>query len=173
MVQFDVIERPDTDEDDDSRTTIVPFQIAYAVSIHKAQGLEFDSVKVVITEANEENISHSIFYTAITRARKHLEVYWTPDTQNRILGRLEVRENKKDENLLRQRRRSGSRRQRAQATEGASKTVTAWGGSLLGLALLRALPARWVSIARAQARTRFRVLGMRPDEDVVLGNDAV
>ncbi|MDN5586928.1 MAG: ATP-dependent RecD-like DNA helicase [Brevibacterium sp.] len=104
VVQFDVIERPDTDEDDDSTTTIVPFQIAYAVSIHKAQGLEFDSVKVVITEANEENISHSIFYTAITRARKHLEVYWTPDTQNRILSRLEVRENKKDENLLRRRR---------------------------------------------------------------------
>lgn len=104
VVQFDVIERPDTDEDDDSTTTIVPFQIAYAVSIHKAQGLEFDSVKVVITEANEENISHSIFYTAITRARKHLEVYWTPSTQKRILDRLEVRENRKDENLLRQRR---------------------------------------------------------------------
>lgn len=105
VVQFDVIQRPDTDEDDDSTATIVPFQIAYAVSIHKAQGLEFDSVKVVITEANEENISHSIFYTAITRARKHLEVYWTPDTQNRILSRLEVRENKKDESLLQQRRR--------------------------------------------------------------------
>ncbi len=104
VVQFDVIERPDTDEDDDSTTTIVPFQIAYAVSIHKAQGLEFDSVKVVITEANEENISHSILYTAITRARKHLEVYWTPSTQKRILDRLEVRENRKDENLLRQRR---------------------------------------------------------------------
>lgn len=104
VVQFDVIERPDTDEDDDSTTTIVPFQIAYAVSIHKAQGLEFDSLKVVITEANEENISHSIFYTAITRARRHLEVYWTPSTQKRILDRLEVREARKDENLLQQRR---------------------------------------------------------------------
>lgn len=104
VVQFDVFERGDTDADDDSVNTIVPFQIAYAVSIHKAQGLEYDSVKVVITDANEENISHSIFYTAITRARKHLEVYWTPETEKRILGRLEVRENTKDENLLRQRR---------------------------------------------------------------------
>lgn len=104
VVQFDVIERPNTDEDDDSMTTIVPFQVAYAVSIHKAQGLEYDSVKVVITEANEEKISHSIFYTAITRARKHLEIYWTPDTQNRILSRLEVRENVKDKMLLRHRR---------------------------------------------------------------------
>lgn len=104
VVQFDVFERGDTDADDDTVSTIVPFQIAYAVSIHKAQGLEYDSVKVVITDANEENISHSVFYTAITRARKYLEIYWTPGTEKRILGRLEVRENTKDENLLRQRR---------------------------------------------------------------------
>ena len=103
-VQFDVFERGNTDDDDDTVDTIVPFQIAYAVSIHKAQGLEFDSVKVVITDANEENISHSIFYTAITRARSKLKVFWTPETQQRILSRLAVRENKKDENLLQVRR---------------------------------------------------------------------
>ncbi|MBE4717271.1 ATP-dependent RecD-like DNA helicase [Pseudarthrobacter sp. AB1] len=104
IVQFDVFERGNTDDDDDTANTIVPFQIAYAVSIHKAQGLEYDSVKVVITDANEENISHSIFYTAITRARQQLEVFWTPETQKRILDRLEVRENIKDESLLRVRR---------------------------------------------------------------------
>ncbi|MEU8988658.1 ATP-dependent RecD-like DNA helicase [Streptomyces sp. NPDC048558] len=103
-VQFDVFERGNSDDDDDSVTTIVPFQIAYAVSIHKAQGVEYDSVKVVITDANEESISHSIFYTAITRARKRLEVFWTPETQHRILSRLAVRENTKDEHLMRIRR---------------------------------------------------------------------
>lgn len=103
-VQFDVFQRGNTDDDDDTVNTIVPFQIAYAVSIHKAQGLEYDSVKVVITDANEESISHSVFYTAITRARQHLEVYWTPETQQRILSRLAVRENAKDENLLKVRR---------------------------------------------------------------------
>ncbi|EIV91758.1 Viral (Superfamily 1) RNA helicase [Frankia sp. QA3] len=99
-VQFDVFGRGDSDDDDDTVTTMVPFQIAYAVSIHKAQGLEYNSVKVVITDANEESISHSIFYTAITRARKRLEVFWTPETQQRILSGLAVRENTKDENLL-------------------------------------------------------------------------
>nr|WP_242425141.1 ATP-binding domain-containing protein [Frankia sp. EI5c] len=74
------------------------------MSIHKAQGLEYKSVKVVITDANEESISHSIFYTAITRARERLEIFWTPETQQRILSRLAVRENMKDENLLRARR---------------------------------------------------------------------
>lgn len=103
-VRFDVYEMGDPDEDDDAVTTVVPFQIAYAVSFHKAQGLEFDSVKVVITDVSEENISHSIFYTAITRARENLEIYWTPQTQKRILNRLVVHENTKDESLLRQRR---------------------------------------------------------------------
>lgn len=103
-VRFDVFARGNTDEDDDTVNTIVPFQIAYAVSIHKAQGLEYDSVKVVITDANEERISHSIFYTAITRARKRLGIYWTPETQQRILSRLAIRENAKDESLLKVRR---------------------------------------------------------------------
>lgn len=104
IVQFDIFERSNTDEDDDTMHTIVPFQVAYAVSIHKAQGLEYDSVKVVITDSNEEHISHSIFYTAITRARQRLEIFWTPETQKRILDRFEVRENVKDELLLRIRR---------------------------------------------------------------------
>ncbi|MGO2081757.1 AAA family ATPase [Glutamicibacter arilaitensis] len=104
IVQFDVFERGNTDEDDDTANTIVPFQVAYAVSIHKAQGLEYHSVKVVITDSNEERISHSIFYTAITRARQRLEVFWTPETQKRVLDRFEVRENVKDELLLRTRR---------------------------------------------------------------------
>ncbi|MEU5209331.1 ATP-dependent RecD-like DNA helicase [Streptomyces sp. NPDC020742] len=103
-VQFDVFERGNSDDDDDSATTMVPFQIAYAVSIHKAQGVEYESVKVVITDANEESISHSIFYTAITRARERLEVFWTPETQHRILSRLAVRENTKDEHLMKIRR---------------------------------------------------------------------
>lgn len=104
VVQFDVFERASSDDDDDMVNTLVPFQIAYAVSIHKAQGLEFDSVKVVITDASEERISHNIFYTAITRARRRLGIFWTPETQHRVLSRLAVRENVKDEALLKVRR---------------------------------------------------------------------
>lgn len=103
-VQFDVFKRANSDDDDDNVNTLVPFQIAYAVSIHKAQGLEYDSVKVVITDANDERISHGIFYTAITRARRRLGVFWTAETQQRILSRLAVRENTKDESLLKVRR---------------------------------------------------------------------
>ena len=72
-VRFSVYDYDTSDEDDDSLNTSVPFQVAYAVSIHKAQGLEYDSVKIVITDANEDDITHSIFYTAVTRAREHLQ----------------------------------------------------------------------------------------------------
>jgi len=89
-----------TDEDDDSDNTTVPFQVAYATSIHKAQGLEYDSVKIVITDANEDDITHNIFYTAITRARKNLMIFWTPETEQAIISRLEHRTNTKDIALL-------------------------------------------------------------------------
>jgi ATP-dependent exoDNAse (exonuclease V) alpha subunit len=104
-VRFTVYEHPDTsDDDDDSLNTTVPFQVAYAVSIHKAQGLEYDSVKIVITDANEDDITHSIFYTAVTRARERLRIFWTPETQHSVLQRLHRRANSKDVALLASRR---------------------------------------------------------------------
>ncbi len=93
-----------SDEDDDSLNATVPFQVAYAVSIHKAQGLEYDSVKIVITNANEDDITHSIFYTAVTRARQQLQVFWTPETQQSVLQRLSRKTTKKDTYLLSSRR---------------------------------------------------------------------
>ena len=103
-VRFSVYDYDASDEDDDSLNTTVPFQVAYAVSIHKAQGLEYDSVKIVVTDANEEDITHSIFYTAITRAREHLRIFWTPETQQGVLKSLVRSSNPKDVALLASRR---------------------------------------------------------------------
>jgi len=103
-VRFLVYEQDTSDEDDDSLNVSIPFQVAYAVSIHKAQGLEYDSVKVVITDANEDDITHSIFYTAVTRARKHLRIFWTPETQHAVLSSLRRSANPRDVALLAARR---------------------------------------------------------------------
>lgn len=103
-VRFSVYDSNTSDEDDDSLNTTVPFQVAYAVSIHKAQGLEYDSVKVVITDANEDDITHSIFYTAITRARERLRIFWTPETQQNVLERINLSANAKDVAILAARR---------------------------------------------------------------------
>lgn len=104
VVRFSVNKLRSTDEDDDySASDIVPFQVAYAVSIHKAQGLEYNSVKVVITNESEERISHNIFYTAITRAREKLKIYCTPETGQKIISNLERKFNDKDSHLLKAR----------------------------------------------------------------------
>ncbi|MDG4751345.1 ATP-dependent RecD-like DNA helicase [Micromonospora sp. WMMD718] len=103
-VRFPVYDHDTSDEDDDSLNTTVPFQVAYAVSIHKAQGLEYDSVKVVITDANEDDITHSIFYTAVTRAREDLRIFWTPETQQAVVGSLQRSTSQKDVALLSNRR---------------------------------------------------------------------
>ena len=43
VIRFYVDKSIDSDQDNGTETdTIVPFQIAYAVSIHKAQGLEYE-----------------------------------------------------------------------------------------------------------------------------------
>lgn len=101
VIRFRVNEFPTTDEDNHSSESLVPFQVAYAVSIHKAQGLEYNSVKIVITDEVEEQITHNIFYTAITRAKNDLRIYWSPETENKILHGLKQRNNKKDIGLLR------------------------------------------------------------------------
>ncbi len=100
-VRFFVNEFKDLDEEDDiSSNSVVPFSVAYAVSIHKSQGLEYDSVKIIITQEIEENISHNIFYTAITRAMNKLKIYWTPECQNKIIKNMKLKFNAKDAYII-------------------------------------------------------------------------
>ena len=103
LIRFKVDKRKSSDEDHyNDILSEVPFQIAYAVSIHKAQGLEYSSVKIIITDEVEEQITHNVFYTAITRARDYLKVYWTKKTQKKILSSLVHNDSKKDGNILKQ-----------------------------------------------------------------------
>ena len=102
IIKFNVDKYRSTDEDDDYSDTVVPFQVAYAVSIHKAQGLEYRSVKIVITNETEERITHNIFYTAITRAKENLKIYWSPETEKSVLEKLSVRDSSRDANLMKQ-----------------------------------------------------------------------
>ena len=74
------------ENEEDAKKTIIPFQLAYAVSIHKAQGLEYDSVKVVIPSVNTEKITKGVFYTAITRTKRKLTIYWSSETMQKIIS---------------------------------------------------------------------------------------
>lgn len=102
VVRFYVhkVKSVDEDGDENNSRTIVPFQVAYAVSIHKAQGLEYNSVKIVITDEVEELVTHNVFYTAITRAREKLKIYWTPETEEKVISRIKPRDISRDVEIL-------------------------------------------------------------------------
>lgn len=99
QIRFTVSENDESKEDEDYEMarmkSIVPFQLAYAVSIHKAQGLEYESIKIVIPNSNSERITHGVFYTAITRAKKHLKIYWSSDTMQKVISGLSMQQNDK------------------------------------------------------------------------------
>lgn len=50
------------------------FELAYCLSVHKSQGSEFDKVIFVVPEG-AEIFGREIFYTAVTRARKSIEIF--------------------------------------------------------------------------------------------------
>lgn len=97
---FYKIKNSHEEDDDASSRTIVPFQVAYAVSIHKAQGLEYSSVKIVITDEVDELITHNIFYTAITRTQEKLKLYWTPEVETKVISRIKPRDIGRDVEIL-------------------------------------------------------------------------
>ena len=56
--------------------------------------------KIVITNETEERITHNIFYTAITRTKNKLKIYWSPETEKAVLDRFVQKKYTKDEGLL-------------------------------------------------------------------------
>ncbi len=55
-----------------------PFEYAYCLSVHKSQGSEFDHVLLLMPEGAEV-FGREVLYTAVTRAKKKLEV-WSTET---------------------------------------------------------------------------------------------
>ena len=101
-IRFKVNEYEDKYDDENEYEHIIPFNLAYAISIHKAQGLEYESVKIVITSNIEERITKNIFYTAITRSKKFLKIYWNSDSQTKIFDNFDKNNSNKDIAILRQ-----------------------------------------------------------------------
>lgn len=95
IIEFIVVSKEDEDTED-KLDYVVPFTISYASSIHKAQGLEYDSVKIIISNESEEQITKNIFYTAITRTKNNLKIFWRPECQDKILKNLSDSDFKKD-----------------------------------------------------------------------------
>ena len=61
------------------------YELAYASTIHKAQGGEYDRVIIVIGKSEQEAfLSRELLYTAITRAKTSYDVYGSKDAINAL-----------------------------------------------------------------------------------------
>ncbi len=54
-------------------------ETAFAMTIHKSQGSEFDRVAIVITDSAAQRASRQLLYTAVTRAREGVTLYASKD----------------------------------------------------------------------------------------------
>lgn len=79
-----------------------PFTVAYAASIHKSQGLQFESVKIIITPESETKLNNELFYTAITRSTKKLKIYLTETKQQEIVDIVSSKDSRIDSILLKE-----------------------------------------------------------------------
>ncbi len=60
---------------------------AYAMTIHKSQGSEFDRVVIVLPEADSPLMTRELLYTAVTRARKKVEIHGREAALRAAVGR--------------------------------------------------------------------------------------
>lgn len=54
--------------------------LAYAMTIHKSQGSEYDSVIIVLPSSSPNMWQRNLLYTAVTRAKKHVTIVCQADT---------------------------------------------------------------------------------------------
>jgi energy-coupling factor transporter ATP-binding protein EcfA2 len=54
-------------------------ELAYAISVHKAQGSEFDRVYLIIPKKKARLLTPELLYTGLTRASKHLTLFIEED----------------------------------------------------------------------------------------------
>ena len=52
-------------------------EAAYAMTVHKSQGSEFDRVLFILPEEDTPVLTRELIYTGLTRARSQVELWWT------------------------------------------------------------------------------------------------
>ena len=84
-------------EDADGRPRVVsparlpPHESFFAVTVHRAQGSEYDEVAVVVGPAESRVATRELLYTAVTRARRRVTVYGSEESVVVAVGRTTER----------------------------------------------------------------------------------
>lgn len=62
--------------------------LGYALTIHKAQGSEWDSVVVLLPDSGSHFVNRPMIYTALTRSKKHVHFIATTETLTSAISRV-------------------------------------------------------------------------------------
>jgi exodeoxyribonuclease V alpha subunit len=82
-----------------STLRLPPFESAFALTVHKSQGSEFDRVLLILPDKMSEVLSRELLYTAVTRARRHIEIWGTEEVFRQAIERLTLRKSGLSERL--------------------------------------------------------------------------
>jgi len=82
---------PDTGLRRLSPLRLPPHESAFVLTVHKSQGSEFDRVLLILPEHLSETLSRELLYTALTRARTHVEIWGAEEVFRRAVDRRTAR----------------------------------------------------------------------------------
>lgn len=71
-------------------------ETAYAMTIHKSQGSEFDHISIILPTEYSPLLTRSLLYTAVTRAKKNVAIF----ADNQILSRTVLSKTQRQSGLL-------------------------------------------------------------------------
>ena len=72
-------------------TRLSALQTVYAMTIHRSQGSQYDTVSVLLPAQESSLLTRELLYTAITRARKHVRIIGTEEALRAGVGRQVLR----------------------------------------------------------------------------------
>ncbi|MEY2720671.1 MAG: hypothetical protein RL597_116 [Pseudomonadota bacterium] len=64
-----------------------PHETAYAMTVHRSQGSEFDRILIVLPPGSNPSMTRELLYTAVSRARKEVEIWGDPQTVREACSR--------------------------------------------------------------------------------------
>jgi len=70
-----------------SVSRLPPHETAFAMTVHKSQGSEFDEVAVLLPETVSPILSRELLYTAVTRAKSKVTIFGSMDAVERAVTR--------------------------------------------------------------------------------------
>ena len=76
-----------------------PHETAFALTVHKSQGSEFGRLLLILPERMSEVLCRELIYTAVTRARRRVEIWGTEEVFRQAVGRRTQRNSGLRDNL--------------------------------------------------------------------------